>query len=171
MAPAIRCNLQRLHGHRVAADVRAGVERAAGRQRHRHAETTPALSVAAQPMPSSPRAPSSAPIPATPANGDVYLEVTINGESTKEIAHFVITDAMIYTTANELRDVGIRTDDLPPPGENGLIALGTIPRGCATRTVPSISSSTCRSPTRAASPPRWRTFPRGHPCRRAARGS
>ncbi|GJG99193.1 fimbria/pilus outer membrane usher protein [Paraburkholderia terrae] len=90
-------------------------------------DTTPALSVAAQPMPSSPRAPSTAPIPAAPANGEVYLEVTINGESTKEIAHFVVTDAMIYTTPNELRDVGIRTDDLPPPGKNGLIALGTIP--------------------------------------------
>ncbi|EEF24327.1 conserved hypothetical protein, partial [Ricinus communis] len=34
MAPATRCNLQRLYGHRVAADVRAGVERAAGHQRY-----------------------------------------------------------------------------------------------------------------------------------------
>jgi len=60
-------------------------------------------------------------------NGDVYLEVLINGTSTTEIAHFVVVSEMIYTTADELRDVGIRTADLPPPGKNGLIALGTIP--------------------------------------------
>ena len=51
----------------------------------------------------------------------------INSESTRQIAHFIVTDAMISTTPDELRDLGIRTDDLPPPGKNGELALGVIP--------------------------------------------
>lgn len=71
--------------------------------------------------------PPSAPIPATaPARGELYLEVTINGASTQQIAQFFATDQMIYTTPGELRDLGIRTDDLSADA-NGRVALGLIP--------------------------------------------
>lgn len=59
-------------------------------------------------------------------NGELYLEVAINGTSTQKIARFIVTDEMIYTTLSELRDLGLRTDDLRPDGE-GRVALGLVP--------------------------------------------
>ncbi len=56
----------------------------------------------------------------------LYLEVAINGTSTQKIAQFFVTDEMIYTTLSELRDLGLRTDDLKGDAR-GRIALGLIP--------------------------------------------
>ncbi|MDR5823178.1 fimbria/pilus outer membrane usher protein [Caballeronia sp. LZ043] len=60
------------------------------------------------------------------ATGELYLEVAINGVSTQKIAQFFITDTMIYTTINELRDLGLRTDDLRPDAQ-GRVGLGFVP--------------------------------------------
>ncbi|XUW93371.1 fimbria/pilus outer membrane usher protein (plasmid) [Burkholderia sp. M6-3] len=68
-----------------------------------------------------------APVPAiAPARGDLYLEVTINGTSTQQVAQYFVTDQMIYTTPAELRELGIRTEDLQADS-NGRVALGLIP--------------------------------------------
>ncbi|WP_250511036.1 fimbria/pilus outer membrane usher protein [Caballeronia sp. GACF4] len=58
--------------------------------------------------------------------GELYLEVSINGTSTQKIAQFFVTDEMIYTTPGELRELGLRTDDLQAQA-NGRIALGVVP--------------------------------------------
>ncbi|PTQ93061.1 hypothetical protein C8K18_11887 [Paraburkholderia sp. GV068] len=58
--------------------------------------------------------------------GELYLDVTINGAAMQQIAHFFVTDQMIYTTRDELRDLGIRTDD-PSTDASGRIALGSVP--------------------------------------------
>lgn len=60
------------------------------------------------------------------AQGELYLEVAINGTSTQKIAEFFVTETMIYTSADELRDLGLRTDDLRPDAQ-GRIALGFVP--------------------------------------------
>ncbi|BCQ27920.1 fimbria/pilus outer membrane usher protein (plasmid) [Caballeronia sp. NK8] len=60
------------------------------------------------------------------AQGALHLEVAINGTSTQKIAQFFVTDTMIYASADELRDIGLRTDDLQPDAQ-GRIALGFVP--------------------------------------------
>ncbi|MDR5785384.1 fimbria/pilus outer membrane usher protein [Caballeronia sp. LP003] len=63
---------------------------------------------------------------APPAGSERYLEVAINGVSTQQIAQFFMTDNMLSTTLAELRDLGLRADDLKPDAQ-GRIALDLVP--------------------------------------------
>lgn len=65
------------------------------------------------------------PLPAS-GTGDIYLEAILNGTSTQTIARFRLSNGRLSTTADELRAIGIRTDDLQPDA-SGLIALDGIP--------------------------------------------
>ncbi|NWK46904.1 fimbrial biogenesis outer membrane usher protein [Ralstonia pickettii] len=58
--------------------------------------------------------------------GDIYLEAVINGASTQTIARFRLHDGRLSATVDELRAIGIRTDDLQPDAQ-GLIALDGVP--------------------------------------------
>lgn len=93
-----------------------------------HARTTLAAAAAPAALPASPDPTTSLPVPGVdatvPAN-DLYLDVSLNGQPTHLIVHFVVADGRFYASQDDLNDIGIATSRLRQPA-NALVALDAL---------------------------------------------
>ncbi|MCS0464592.1 fimbrial biogenesis outer membrane usher protein, partial [Burkholderia mallei] len=70
----------------------------------------------------------SLPVPgadATVPASDLYLGVSLNGQPTRLIVHFVVADGRFYASQDDLNDIGVATSRLRQPA-NALIALDAL---------------------------------------------
>ncbi len=70
----------------------------------------------------------SLPVPgadATVPASDLYLGVSLNGQPTHLIVHFVVADGRFYASQDDLNDIGVATSRLRQPA-NALIALDAL---------------------------------------------
>ncbi|MBF3727419.1 fimbrial biogenesis outer membrane usher protein, partial [Burkholderia pseudomallei] len=76
----------------------------------------------------SPGPTTSLPVPgadATVPASDLYLGVSLNGQPTHLIVHFVVADGRFYASQDDLNDIGVATSRLRQPA-NALIALDAL---------------------------------------------